>query len=342
MLRTMLSALLLCGVTAAFAAVDVPLKDLKLAAASGFQAKATASGGKVTITFTKTGEERRLLAVQGTPAGNPSGALAAEISYQVTLTKGEAPRLALIAWDRDGGSWYKVSSVPVKLGEAGTGRISAAGLTQTTFSKDESGGLEWDGVERLWVGFIFDGAAAGTATVTGAHLTDNPVVQTQPVPLIKVDGKWNDGHDPAVQTTITAPNEGPSGQPCFKYELNVPAGKHMYACPSTGVVAEDLEGYKALRFKIRAEIPEGMRLLVQFSEQGGPMYYVEREAGQVPAEWTEMTIPLSEFKNASWGPKDDNGQLDLAKLNTLSIGAHGVPVNARLGYLEVCDVELVP
>lgn len=341
MLRIMVVALTVSVVVTAFAAVDVSLQNLKPAVSSGFAAKAVSSAGKVAFTFTKTGEERRLLAVQGTPAGNPSGALAAEISYQVTLTKGEAPRLAVIAWDKDGGSWYKVAAVPVRLGEASRGRISTAGLTQTAFSQDQSGQLEWGYVERLWVGFIFDGAAAGSAAVTGARLTDTPVVPTQPVALINVAGKWNDGHDPAIQTTISAPAEGPGGKPCFKYEFNVPAGRHMYACPSAPIIAEDLEGYKTLRFKLKSEIPQGMRLLIQLAEQGGPIYFIEQPAPG-PADWTEMTFPLSDFKWASWGPKDDNGQLDLAKLNTLSIGSHGVPANARLGLIMACDVEMVP
>jgi hypothetical protein len=323
------------------AAVDVPLRDLKVAVTAGFTVKSSCKPGQVTFTFMKAGEERRLLAAQGLPAGDPTGALAAEISYHVVMGKGEAPRLAVIAWETDGGSWYKVAAVPVRVGEAHSGRVSMAGLTQTAFSEDTSGQFEWDNVSNVWVGFIFDGAAEGTALVTGARLTDTPVVPTQPVALINVSGKWNDGHDPAVKTTITNPAEGPGGKTCFKYEYDVPAGKHMYACPSAAIIAEDLEGYKALRFQLRSEIPEGMRLLVQMSEQGGPIYYIERPAPG-PAEWTEITIPLAEFKPATWGPKDDNGQLDPAKLNTLSIGSHGVPANARLGLIMVCDVVFVP
>lgn len=323
------------------AAVDVSLQALRPAVTSGFKGEASSTVGKVTFRFEKTGEERRLLAVQGVPAGKVTGPLAAEIGYEVNLTEGEAPRLAVIAWDKDGGSWYKVSSTLVKLGEAGKGRVSTAGLTQTAFSNDKSGQLEWGALDRLWVGFIFDGPAEGTASITGVRLTDTPVVPTEPLALINVAGKWSDGHDPAVQTTISTPAEGPGGKPCFKYEFDVPAGKHMYACPTAAITADDLEGYKALRFQLKSEIPQGMSLLIQLSEQGGPIYFVQ-QPGPGPAEWTEVTIPLSDFKNATWGPKDDNGQLDLSKLNTLSIGSHGVPADARLGYIMACDVELVP
>lgn len=342
MLRTIALVPALLVALAAFAAVDVPLQSLKPGATSGFETKATTAAGKVTLAFRKTGEERRLLAVEGAPAGDPSGALAAEVSYQISLTKGEAPRLAVVAWDKDGGSWYKVAASAAKLDGAATGRVSAAGLTETAFSNDRSKQLEWGNVERLWVGFIFDGPAEGTATISGVRLTDTPVVQTEPLPFINVGGTWNDGHDPAVQTTLTTPAEGPAGKTCFKYEFSVPAGTHMYACPSTAVVADDTEGYKALRFMIKGDVPDGMRLLVQMSEQGGPMWFVEYPADRVTDEWAEMTIPLTDFQNATWGPKDENGQLDLAKLTTLSIGSHGAAINAQLGTITVCGVVLVP
>ena len=345
--RTILIALAMLVVIVALsgaapAAVDVSLQELQPAVTSGFAAKAACSAAGVTFTFKKTGEERRLLAVAGTLAGNLSGALAAEVKYQVTVTQGEAPRLAVIAWDGDGGSWYKVGARAVKTGAPGSGRVSTAGLTQTAFSADASGQLEWGNVQRLWVGFIFDGPAEGSATVTGVRLTDSPVVPTEPVALINAAGKWNDGHDPAVKTTVSTPAEGPGGKACFKYEFDVPAGRHMYGCPNAAIIADDLEGYKTLRLKIKGEIPQGMRLLIQFAEQGGATYYVERQADQMPADWADMTIPLSDFKWASWGAKDDNGQLDVAKLNTLSIGSHGVPVNARLGLIMVAEAELVP
>ncbi len=333
----------LAGIAAlACAAVDVPVRNWQPALMSGFEAKAAPTPQGIVFTFKKAGEERRLLAARGTLAANPAGALAAEIQYEVALTAGEAPRLALIVWEKNGGSWYKVSSGRMKLQPKGQGRLSLAGLIPTAFSQDKSGKLEWNNVQQIWIGFLFDGPAAGRAAIISARFTDTPVVPTEPVTLIDVTSKWNDSHDPAVKTKISTPNEGPAGKPCFKYEFEVPAGRHMFACPNTFIIADDLEGYKALRMTIRGEIPAGMRLLIQISEQGGPVYYVERAAEQLPAEWTELVIPLSEFKPASWAPKDDNGQLDLAKLNTLSIGSHGTAQQARQGLIMACDVEMIP
>ena len=133
----------------------------------------------------------------------------------------------------------------------------------------------------------------------------------------------------------------PNGGECMKYVFTVPAGRHMYAIPSTPVAVEDLEGYSALRFKYKYQIPAGMRMLISLGEAGGPMYFVE-PAGPWSAEWAEMTIPLSKFQWATWSQKDDNGQFDLAKLSTVQIGTHGVPAEAGEGSIMVCDVELVP
>ena len=156
MLKTALIVLATLTVVAALAAVDVPLQKLQPAALSGFEAKPTTTGGAVSFAFKKTGEERRLLAVAGAPAGDATGAMAAEITYDLTLARGDAPRLAVIAWDQDGGSWYKVSARPAAVGAGQSARVSIAGLTPTAFSTDRSGQLEWANVDRVWAGFIFD------------------------------------------------------------------------------------------------------------------------------------------------------------------------------------------
>jgi len=334
----LLSLLILALAVPAVAAVNVPVKDLRLATSAGFTT--TVSGSSVT--FVKSSEERRLLAFAGTPASDPSGAKAIEVAYRVDLSKGNAPRLAVLAYEKDGGCWYKLSTNPIATGSEAQARLSVAALMQTAFSSDASGQLEWPNVDRVWVGFIFDGPAEGKATVTSARLTDEAAVPTKPISLLPENGgKWGDGHDPAIQTKLEVVPEGPGGAPALKYEFNVPAGKHMYAVPSTPVALEDAEGYKFLRFKFKGEIPQGMRLLVQLTEHGGATYCVELPAQSV-ADWTEMSLPLADFKLASWGQKDDNGMLDLGRLSTISIGSHGVPVNARLGLIMATDVQLAP
>ncbi|MGE5531908.1 MAG: hypothetical protein ACM3VW_07335 [Bacteroidota bacterium] len=341
-MRTLLLVIVaLALMTAAVAEVNVPLQKLQPASTSGFVATSKVAAGAVTVSFKKAGEERRFLALQGVPAGNAAGAKTAEISYRLDLTSGQAPRAAVLVYEKSGGSWYKIGG-PATTGADANARVSVAALTETAFSSDTNKQLDWDQVDRVWVGFIFEGPAEGKLTVTGARLTDQSVLPTQPLRLTGAGaGKWSSGQDPAVKAKLSMAPEGPGGRECMKYEFSVPGGRHMYAIPSTTVEAEDIEGYKALRFKYRAQIPTGMRLLVSVGESGGPLYFVER-SGPFPTEWAEMTLPLDQFKWASWSTKDENGQFDLSKLTTVQVGTHGTPAQAGDGFIMVCDLELVP
>ncbi|MEI6500455.1 MAG: hypothetical protein WCP21_05430 [Armatimonadota bacterium] len=327
--------------TAAFAEVNVPLQKLQVASTSGFDATCKAGADGVAVTFKKTGEERRFLALEGVPAANPTGAKTAEISYRLDLTSGDAPRAAVLVYEKGGGSWYKLAAQPVALGAASTARVSVAALQQTAFSTDANKQVDWDQVDHLWVGFVFESAAEGKLSISGVRLTDQTALPTQPVRLTgTTQGKWSVGQDPAVKGNAEMVPGGPNGGECMKYVFTVPAGGHMYAIPSTPVAIEDLEGYSALRFKYKVQIPAGMRMLISLGEAGGAMYCNENN-GPFPTEWAEMTIPLSKFEWASWSSKDEDGQFDLAKLASVQIGTHGVPAQAGEGSIMVCDVELV-
>lgn len=329
-------------VTVAFAEVNVPLQKLQAASTSGFEATCKASADGVSVTFKKTGEERRFLALEGVPAGSPVGAKTAEISYRLDLASGDAPRAAVLAYEKGGGSWYKIAAQPVALGAALATRVSVAALQQTAFSSDTNKQVDWDQVDHLWVGFVFEGAAEGKLVVSGVRLVDQTVLPTQPVRLTGAGpGKWSSGQDPAVKANLEMVPGGPNGGECMKYVFTVPAGKHMYAIPSTPVAVEDLEGYSALRFKYKVQIPAGMRMLISLGEAGGAMYSIENN-GPFPTEWAEMTLPLSKFEWAVWSSKDEDGKFDLAKLATVQIGTHGAAAQAGEGSIMVCDVELVP
>ena len=342
MRTVLLGIVMLALVTAAFAEVNVPLTKLHPAAASGFSVTTAAAGDGVALTFKKAGDERRFLAVEGLVAGNPAGAKAAEISYRLDLTSGNAPRAALLVYEKDGGSWYKLGATPVAVGAPATGRVSVAALQQTAFSNDPNSQLDWDQVDRVWAGFVFDGPAAGKLTVSGVRLLDQAALPTQPLRLTGAGpGTWTAGADPAVKGKLAMVPEGPEGRQCLKYEFTVPAGGHMYAIPSTNVTAEDLEGYSALRFKYRAHIVPGMKLLVSLGETNGVSYFVE-PAGPWSGEWAEMTLPLSQFKWAPWSGKDTTDKVDLSRLTTVQIGTHGQPAQAGEGFLMVCDIQLVP
>lgn len=342
-MRTVLFAVVaLTLMTAAFAQVNVPLEKLQIASTSGFTAACKPGADGLAITFKKTGDERRFLAVQGVPAGSPAGAKAAEISYRLDLTSGDAPRAAVLVYQKDGGSWYKIAANPVALATSATTRVSVAALQPTAFSNGTDKQVNWDQVDRLWAGFVFDGPAEGKLSISGVRLLDQTALPTQPLRLTgSGPGTWTSGQDPAVKVKLTAAPEGPEGKQCMKFEFNVPAGKHMYAIPSTNVTAEDLEGYSALRFKYRAQIPAGMRVLVTLGETDGVSYFAEPPAPW-SSDWAEMTIPLSQFKWASWGQKDTEDKVNLSRLTNVQIGSHGVPAQAGDGSIMVCDVELVP
>lgn len=342
-MKTVLLAILgLTLLSAAFADVNVPLQKLQIATTSGFTATARSGAEGLGITFKKAGDERRFLAVQGLPAGSPSGAKAAEISYRLDLTSGEAPRAAVLVYEKDGGSWYKIASTPAALGAPVAARVSVAALQPTAFSTGAGKQVNWDQVTSVWAGFVFEGPAEGKLQVSGVRLVDQLALPTKPVSLTGGEtGKWSSGQDAAVKAKLTMVPEGPGGKQCMKYEFNVPAGRHMYAIPSTNVTVEDLEGYSALRFKYRAQIPAGMRMLVILGETNG-VTYLASPAGPWSGEWGEMTVPLSQFQWASWSQKDTEDKVNLSRLTSVQIGTDGTPTQGGDGSIMVCDIELVP
>ena len=62
-------------------------------------------------------------------------------------------------------------------------------------------------------------------------------------------------------------------QACMKVKFTFPGGRHMYMVPTTSVPETDLDGYRALRFKYRAVLQEGLQgLLVSLHEADGSQY----------------------------------------------------------------------
>jgi hypothetical protein len=327
----------------AAAQVQVPLSGLKVVPLAGVEATVAPRGSALAVvSFQKSGDERRLLALEGSLPHLPVAPKALEVAYTLTLKQGPAPRLAIIIFEKGGCSWYKLAGVPLQTGGAATTRLSVAALTPTAFSTAAGAPLDWAAVEKVWLGLVFDSPAAGRLEVTSARLTDQPFVPTQPLRLTGTGpGQWGLSKDPAVEATLTTPSEGPQGQPCLKVEFTAPVGRHMYVVPSTPVLAEDLEGYTNLRFQHLGVLPQGMKLLVMLAERTGALYYVER-SGPWSDQWREVKIPLTEFKLASWGSPDDNGKLDLGLITTLTLGSHGGAQEDLKGLIMAADIELVP
>ncbi|MFQ6098580.1 MAG: hypothetical protein ACE5O2_12710 [Armatimonadota bacterium] len=346
------------GVTAMFVAVaaatgaqvNLPLTDgLTLAPTGGVKGTLTRSaspegGAAVRIAFTKNSEERRLLAIEARPEGDANGAKAVARRYRLQLAKGEPPRFAIVLFDRDGGAWFKVGFEPLVVGKWGDGRLSVASLRQAAFSEDRSGQLEWNNIQKAWFGLVMDGPARGTLELSQVRLTSEPYRPTRPLIITGGDdpGKWSVGKDPAVQATLTTPNEGPDGRPCMKFEFRLATGRHMYAIPSTPLPAAEVEGYRALRFTYKATIPDGIKgLLVMLGERGGAQYWADPMPP--PSEdWTTITIPFEDFTLGTW-TRDDNQMLDIEQVGRVFIGVHGTATGPDgAGTIWATDVQFLP
>lgn len=325
------------------------LEGFRLTALGGVTAKLEGPGGAagnaLVLTFDKPGEERRFLAL-AVPLplrGDPAAAKALEVKYLLNLTAGQPPKLALIAWEKGGGAWYKMAAEPLEIGEEATGRLSVTSWSQAAFSQDASGALEWANLEALWLGVVIDGPARGTLELRQARFTSEPYRPSKPLRVTgDGPGQWSAVHDPAVQCTITTPNEGPGGKPCMRCDFTFPGRRHMYLLPVTPLPPADLQDYRGVQFTYKATIPPGIRgLLVTLWEQGGAQY----EGFPYPPpsdDWVTVTMPFQDFKLAGW-TRDTNDRLDLDRLTNMVIGVHGsADADVGEGTIWVCDIEFVP
>jgi hypothetical protein len=346
----LLVALVVCalGGTCLAHTVDVALTDLKPVLAAGVRVNVaveplTDAGRRVLrVRYSKTTEERRMVALAAPVDVDLTGLKAGELRYRLEVRRGAAPRLGFVLFDADGGSWYKVAGDTLQVGDFRTARLPLANLQLAAYAQDESGQLELNKVRRAWVALLLDGAGKGIVEISAARLTSEAYKPTEPFRVTGPDaGTWGVSQDPAVAGKVTVVPDGYEGRPCIKYDFTVPAGRHMYAIPNTSIAAGEYEGYSALRFRYKASVPKGMRMLVTLPERTGGAYYNE-PAGPWAGEWTTMTVPFEALKLASWGQKDANGKFDPGDISGVQIGCHGTPEAAGPGWLWVADVELVP
>lgn len=316
----------------------VPIGGLKVK--TEMVAGADGDRAALKVSFDKPGEERRFLALERPLKGMPTGTKAVAIRYRLKIEGAEAVRPALVVFEKGGGVWYKVAAPVEPSPEFTDGRLSVASLAQAAFSQDASGQIEWDNLDKVWLGLIIDGAAKGTFELSDARLTSEPYKPTQPLRVTgDGPGVWTVSKDPAAEGTVTTPNEGPDGKPCMRFDFTFPGGRHMFALPSTIVPAFDLEGYTALRFKYRAVLPEGLKgLLVSVVERDGSQYCVEPPAS---AEWTTLTVPFADLKLGGWS-RDENDRLDIDQIGSIIIGTHGTAKVGGTGTIWAADIEFVP
>ncbi|MBC7288647.1 MAG: hypothetical protein H5T86_11535 [Armatimonadetes bacterium] len=335
-------------------AVDFPvgggphgIDGLRIAPVGGVPAKLTVAqvnGQPVArVSFKKTDGARRMVAVEAVLKSGLGPASSLKLSYLLALSTGKPPLLLAALFERGGAMWFRVLREPAVTGRPAATLIPLTSLRLAAFTKDDTGKLEWENVEKVWVGMVIDGPAEGTLDITDARFTDEQYKASAPLPVMGPDGgQWSLAHDPRAQCTLTTPAEGPEGQRCMKLEFVFPLGTHMYACPSIAIPAGELEGYGGIQFKYKAQLPQGIvGLLVTLGEDDGSGY----EAYPYPPpsdNWQTVTIPFNKFRLAGW-TQDENGQLDKGQLRSIVIGAHGTATgDGGKGIIWVADLCMVP
>jgi len=318
-------------------------KELRLVEVSGVAARLSVGAHQAKVVFDKREDLRRLLALEMRPVGVVGEPKALVLRCRLSLTRGAAPRPAVVVYDRDGEAWFKVRRTPVATGAWAEERVSLRGLRKAAFSRDASRELRWNRVEKVWIGLAIDGPAAGAFELSQARFTNEPYHPTHPLRVTGTGpGTWTVSKDKAAKAKITTPREGPNGRACMKAEFTLPGGRHMYMVPSTPVPNLDLEGYGALRFKYRARLPEGLKgILVLLIESDGAQYWADPMPP--PSEqWKTVTIPLKNFKLGRWS-RDPEGRLRVEDVSRVAIGTHGTPSGTGGdGVIAAADIEFVP
>jgi hypothetical protein len=326
--------------------VNLPLEGLRLVAVNGVSAQWQRAGDAVKVTLNKTGEERRFLALEAQPRGSLSGAKALALKCRVNVSGGSQPRWAVMVFEKGGGAWFKVGNPTAASAQFTENRLPVTRLHRAEFNEDANGQVDWDRIEKVWVGLVVDGKAQGSFEISEARFTSAPYKPSQPLRITGSGaGAWNVGQDPAVQSKLTTPNEGPGGKPCMKFEFTLPGGRHMYALPTTSVPEAELDGYRGLQFTYKATLPAGnptlQGLLVSLHERDGSQYYASL-APPPAVDWKTLMIPFESFKFGEWS-KDENGRLDVDQIASVSIGIHGTASGAGgNGVIYAADVVFAP
>ncbi len=325
------------------------IAGLELAPLPGIEASAihtAATAGHpafLSVNFTKAGEERRLLALEAPLRQPPSEVKALSVHCTVHMTQGDAPRLALIAFEKDGGAWFRVSPAPMQTGELTEARLPLASFRRAAFAQDDDQDLRWEQVGKLWLCLAFDGRARGQLILGSAVLTSEPYRPTQALKVTNDGpGDWSVSHDRAATAKLSTPPEAPGGKPSMRLDYAFPGGRHMYVVPSVQLGEIELEGYKALRFACKGALPEGIDgLLVMLIERDGTQYYADPPP-QVSGEWRTVTVPFDRFQRGGWS-QDDNDRLDLNDVGRVAIGLHGTASKTQgKGTIWVANVQFVP
>jgi len=323
------------------------LRGLSIVGASGVDASLTMSASGPNgeqadvLAFAKKGEDRRFLGLGGPVEIGGATPQSFSARYSLRLDSGKAPRLALVVFGEVANGWYRLGP-SATTGEWVTDNMPVGSLVPADFNTLPESPLEWSSVRRAWFGLVLEGDVSGQLTLADARLSEEPYRATKPATIVcDAPGSWSAGCDPAVVWTLTYPDEAPDGSACMEFEYSFPGGRHMYAVPSVSCPVGLADGYGSLQFKYKATVPPGIDGLLVMLGEGGAQWYAD-PAPPASEDWTTITIPFDEFKLGEW-TKDDNGKLDLGKVDRVMVGLHGTAQEqAASGTIRVKDLCFAP
>ncbi len=301
-------------------------------------------GQALRLSFKTAGPERRFVAVEGKPQGDPATSKALAIACRLVLVEGGAPKLALLVIEKDGGAWFKVAAAPLPAGFSGEARLPLDGFRRAEFSQDADKELRWDQAVRFQIGLVFDGPAEGTLEVGRVAFTGEQYRPTAPLPLSYADpALWTTGKDAAAEAKLAVTKDGPAGKPAVRVEFAFPGNRHMFVLPTLQLRDVEVQGYRGLRFTYKAKLPAGIAgLLVSVSERTDHSQYYAEQAPPPSEEWTVADVAFARLKLGPWS-KDENDRLDLGEIESVTIGLHGAATDAQAsGWILVSEIELVP
>ncbi len=296
------------------------------------------------LSFKAAGPERRFVAIEGKPQGDPAAAKALSVACRLVLAKGSAPKLALLVVEKDGGAWFKVAAAPLPAGFSGEARLPLDAFRRAEFAQDADKEVRWDQAERFQLGLVFDGPAEGMLEVGRVAFTSEDYRPNAPLPLAYGEpSSWTIGKDPAAEARLTVTRAGPSGKPAVRVDFTIPGNRHMYVLPTLQLRDVEAQGYRGMRFTYKAKLPAGIAgLLVSVSERGDHSQYYAEQAPPASEEWTIADISFGRLVLGGWS-KDENGRLDIDQIDGLTIGLHGSASDAKAsGWIVVSEIELVP
>ena len=337
-----LTVLMMAGMCASAAVVwlDDDFKNaIELANTGGFEGKLDKQDG-LTITFKKTGAERRMIAAKVAVKEGFEEHKALAMAMRVQLADGQTARPLVMFVEEDGGSWYRIGMPLTQEGMADV-HLNLFNVQQTSFSRDGNGKFDWERIRELYLGVVVEGAGEGVVRIAGFIMTNDPFVPTKPVEIKLPTAKAvSRSADPAAKVTVE--DVEIDGMRVLKETFAFPLGRHMYFTPSFQLPEMDYAVYSGFRLTYKATIPQPIGgLLVTVTEGGGQFV---APAPKATSEWLPIDLKFKDFKMSSWAKKKDgNTDFNVAGMSSMVMGCHGTAnSDGGKGEILIRKIELIP